>query len=52
VRRGEYRLVCNFAGRTLELACPGDVIELATAADTNLHCGCLKLPPMSGALIR
>jgi maltooligosyltrehalose trehalohydrolase len=52
LRRDKYRLACNFASRTLELACPGEVIELATDGAAELAAGGLRLPPMSGALIR
>ncbi|HEX8977731.1 MAG TPA: malto-oligosyltrehalose trehalohydrolase [Solirubrobacteraceae bacterium] len=51
LRRAGYELVCNFATGALELAC-GGAVELATHPDVRLHDGSLKLPPMSGALIR
>ncbi len=50
--RGGYELLCNFGSGSLELACGGERVELATHADTRLHDGFLTLPPMSGALIR
>ncbi|MEO6859054.1 MAG: malto-oligosyltrehalose trehalohydrolase [Solirubrobacteraceae bacterium] len=52
LRRGGYELLCNFGSGALELACGGDAVELATNTDARLHAGSLKLPPMSGALIR
>ncbi len=51
-RRGRYEIVANFGSGRLELACGGGVIELATHAGSRLADGYLKLPPMSGALIR
>ncbi len=51
-RRGAYELVCNFGSGPLELGCEGAAVELATNADTRLGDGSLKLPPMSGVLIR
>jgi maltooligosyltrehalose trehalohydrolase len=52
LRRGGYELLGNFGSGPLELACGGDVVELATHTDARLQDGYLKLPPMSGALIR
>ncbi len=52
LRRGGYELLCNFGSGPLELACGGDVVELATHSDARLQDGYLTLPPMSGALIR
>jgi maltooligosyltrehalose trehalohydrolase len=52
VGRGRFELVCNFGAEGLELPCSGTRIELATSADTHLQDGCLRLPPMAGALIR
>jgi maltooligosyltrehalose trehalohydrolase len=52
VRRGTFELVCNFGPETLELECGARRIELATAADGHLEDGSLRLPPMSGALVR
>jgi maltooligosyltrehalose trehalohydrolase len=52
VKRGPFELVCNFATQSTEVAVDAGVIALATAADTHLEDGCLRLPPMSGALIR
>jgi maltooligosyltrehalose trehalohydrolase len=50
--RGGYEVLCNFGSGSLELACGGEGVELATHADARLHDGVLTLPPMSGALIR
>jgi maltooligosyltrehalose trehalohydrolase len=52
VGRGPYQLVCNFGTGSVQVACPGDRIELATAEDAQLKDGSLTLPAMSGALIR
>jgi maltooligosyltrehalose trehalohydrolase len=52
LRRGGYELLGNFGSGPLELACGGDVVELTTHTDARLQNGYLKLPPMSGALIR
>jgi maltooligosyltrehalose trehalohydrolase len=51
-RRGAHEVVCNFASGWLRLECGGDAIELATDARAILSDRYLKLPPMSGALIR
>jgi len=52
LRRGDHLLVANFADAPLQLACAGTAIELATDGGAQLSEGCLKLPPMSGALLR
>jgi maltooligosyltrehalose trehalohydrolase len=52
LRRGPFELVCNFGSGPLELPCAGGAIALATGGDTHLAGGYLKLPAMSGALIR
>ena len=52
LRRGGYELLGNFGSGPLELACGGDAVELTTHTDARLQNGYLKLPPMSGALIR
>jgi maltooligosyltrehalose trehalohydrolase len=51
-RRGTHELVCNFGLGWLERGCRGGAIELATDERAVLSGGCLKLPPVSGALIR
>ena len=51
LRRGAFELVCNFGSGPLELPCAG-AIELATGSDAHLAAGYLKLPAMSGVLIR
>jgi maltooligosyltrehalose trehalohydrolase len=50
-RRGQHEVVCNFGTGWLRLECGGE-IELATDDWAILSEGYLKLPPMSGALIR
>jgi maltooligosyltrehalose trehalohydrolase len=50
-RRGAHELVCNFGAGWLERDCAGAAIELATDWRAVLSGGCLKLPPMAGALI-
>ncbi len=50
--RGAYELVCNFATDWSEQDCSGTAIELATDERAVLAGASLKLPPMSGALIR
>jgi maltooligosyltrehalose trehalohydrolase len=52
LRRGPYELICNFSSEVLDLACAGDSLELATDAGAGLAEGYLRLPPMSGAMIR
>jgi len=52
VRRGAFELICNFGAGALDLACDGAVIELATDDEMHLSSGSLKLPPVSGAMIR
>ena len=51
-RRGSRHVVCNFAGGWQRLECAGEEIEVATDEWAILSEGYLKLPPMSGALIR
>ncbi|MGO9821266.1 MAG: malto-oligosyltrehalose trehalohydrolase [Solirubrobacteraceae bacterium] len=51
-RRGAHAVVCNFGTGWLRLECEGGAIELATDDWAILSEGYLKLPPMSGALIR
>ena len=50
--RGAREVVCNFGTGWLRLECGGAEIELATDDWAILSEGYLKLPPMSGALIR
>jgi maltooligosyltrehalose trehalohydrolase len=52
VRRGPYELVCNFSAEVLDLPSDAGKLELATADEAHLAEGYLRLPPMSGALIR
>jgi maltooligosyltrehalose trehalohydrolase len=51
-RRGRFDAVCNFSPEMLALPCEGGELAVATDAGTRLQDGCVKLPPMSGALIR
>jgi maltooligosyltrehalose trehalohydrolase len=51
-RRGVHEVVCNFGTGWLRVECGGGEIELATDDWAILSEGYLKLPPMSGALIR
>jgi maltooligosyltrehalose trehalohydrolase len=50
--RGSCELLVNFAPTEAALACKGSRIELATAAGAAIEDGTLKLPQMTGALIR
>jgi maltooligosyltrehalose trehalohydrolase len=52
VRRGPYEAACNFGSGPVSVPCRGHAIELATDGEAHLAGGYLKLPPMSGALIR
>ncbi len=52
VKRGSFELLCNFGTGPVQLACEGEQIELATSPEAQLQAGSLKLPAMSGALIR
>ncbi|MGA9858716.1 MAG: malto-oligosyltrehalose trehalohydrolase [Solirubrobacteraceae bacterium] len=52
VRRGEHQLVCNLGTGPVTVPCDGETIELCAGGDAQLAAGSLKLPPMTGALIR
>jgi hypothetical protein len=52
VRRGPCVIAANFGSGPISLPCQGQAIELATDGEAHLAGGYLKLPPMSGALIR
>jgi maltooligosyltrehalose trehalohydrolase len=52
VRRGPFEIACNFGIGVVTVPCDGESIELTAGADAHLSGGSLKLPPMSGALIR
>jgi maltooligosyltrehalose trehalohydrolase len=52
LRRGAFELVCNFGVGAVEVPCEGTVVELATEAKAQVAEGFVKLPAMSGALIR
>jgi maltooligosyltrehalose trehalohydrolase len=51
-RHGGFELVCNFNRGPTSLPCEGTALALATDAATVIADGYLKLPAMSGALIR
>jgi maltooligosyltrehalose trehalohydrolase len=51
-RRGGFEVVCNFSPDALSLPCGGSEIAIATDAGARLQNGSVKLPRMSGALIR
>jgi maltooligosyltrehalose trehalohydrolase len=51
-RRGAFELVCNFAPRPTSVPCEGSAAVLATHGAPDIAEGYVKLPPMSGALIR
>ena len=51
-RRGPFEVICNFSADWRRLSCSGRAIELATDGGALLSDGSLKLPPMSGAMIR
>ena len=58
-RRGPFELACNFGADTVGIPCQGSTIELATRSggvaagdEGQLSGGYLRLPGMSGALIR
>jgi maltooligosyltrehalose trehalohydrolase len=51
-RRGPYEAMGNFSPGALELSCDGSQIVLATDSGARLDAGSVKLPRMSGALIR
>jgi maltooligosyltrehalose trehalohydrolase len=54
VDRGPYRLACNFARepRAVPAGPGGADIVLATASDTHIDDGTVRLAPLAGALIR
>ncbi|HEX6460870.1 MAG TPA: malto-oligosyltrehalose trehalohydrolase [Thermoleophilaceae bacterium] len=51
VRRGEFELVCNFAGAPAGVPCGGTDVELATHGDTRVSDGHVELPAFAGALV-
>jgi maltooligosyltrehalose trehalohydrolase len=51
-RRGPFEAVCNFSSEALELAWDGGEVAVATDSGARVEGGYVKLPPMSGALIR
>jgi maltooligosyltrehalose trehalohydrolase len=52
LRRGAFELACNFGAGAVDVPCEGTIVELATEAEAQLGDGVVKLPAMSGALIR
>jgi len=52
LRRGPYQLICNFASGPVRVPCRGSVVEISAGEEAQLGDGHLKLPSMSGALIR
>jgi maltooligosyltrehalose trehalohydrolase len=52
VRRGGYELACNFGTGSVSIPSEGRAVELSAGAEAHLSGGSLKLPAMSGALIR
>jgi maltooligosyltrehalose trehalohydrolase len=52
VRRGIYELACNFGSGPVSVPSEGRAVELSAGSEAHLSQGSLKLPPMSGALIR
>jgi maltooligosyltrehalose trehalohydrolase len=52
LRRGRWEVLCNFGTEWSALHCDGDQIALATDGRAVLSDASLKLPPMSGALVR
>ncbi|MGI8505868.1 MAG: malto-oligosyltrehalose trehalohydrolase [Solirubrobacteraceae bacterium] len=51
-RREPHEIACNFGSEPVALACAATTIALATETGARLDDGYLKLPPMSGALLR
>jgi maltooligosyltrehalose trehalohydrolase len=51
-RRGPYEAVCNFSPQELELTCEGSAVVVATDSGARVDRASVKLPRMSGALIR
>ncbi len=52
VRRADHELVCNFGTGPVTMPCHGRTLELSTGGQASLRPGSIKLPAMSGALIR
>jgi maltooligosyltrehalose trehalohydrolase len=51
-RRGPYEIVCNFGTGEVRVPCQGAGIELSAGGEGQLAAGQIRLPAMSGALIR
>jgi maltooligosyltrehalose trehalohydrolase len=52
VRRADHELVCNFGSGPATIPCQGQTLELTAGGEAGLRPGSIKLPAMSGALIR
>jgi maltooligosyltrehalose trehalohydrolase len=52
VRRADYELVCNFGSGPATIPCHGQTVALTAGGEASLRPGSIKLPAMSGALIR
>ena len=52
VRRDPYELACNFAPSAVRVPCQGSAITLTAGGEGQLTGGYVRLPAMSGALIR
>jgi maltooligosyltrehalose trehalohydrolase len=52
VRRGSYELACNFGSGPVSVPCEGTAVQVSAGGEAQLSEGFLRLPPMSGALIR
>jgi maltooligosyltrehalose trehalohydrolase len=52
VRRADYELVCNFGSGPATIPCHGQTVELTAGGEATLWPGSIKLPAMTGALIR
>ena len=51
-RRGPYEIVCNFGTGEVRVPCQGAAIEVSAGGEGQLAEGSIRLPAMSGALIR
>jgi maltooligosyltrehalose trehalohydrolase len=52
VAREPYELVCNFGAGELSLSCDRSVVRIATDPGVELDGGEIRVPPLSGALVR
>ncbi len=51
VRRGEFELVCNFAGAPAAVPCDGTTVELSTHGAPRVSDGRVELEAFAGALV-